>query len=156
MSDRLVSAASLPPPSPSSVISILPSPSTEGPGGAPRGRSHIPEQQARRTQHTAPGTPICSPRDLHAALRMRSAPVSGLLAPVALLFLLWSSDRLTDACSCSPVHPQQAFCNADIGEAGDVSAERRGWCGAEGTERGAERMVRSAGHRAGNSAERSV
>ncbi|XP_077313007.1 metalloproteinase inhibitor 2 [Lithobates pipiens] len=45
---------------------------------------------------------------------MRSAPVTGLLAPVALLFLLWSSDRLADACSCSPVHPQQAFCNADI------------------------------------------
>ncbi|XP_053567637.1 metalloproteinase inhibitor 2-like [Bombina bombina] len=44
---------------------------------------------------------------------MRSAPVSGLLAPVALLVLLWPSNRLT-ACSCSLVHPQQAFCNADI------------------------------------------
>lgn len=45
---------------------------------------------------------------------MRAAPVSGLLAPVALLVLLWPSDRFCEACSCSPVHPQQAFCNADI------------------------------------------
>ncbi|XP_053565300.1 LOW QUALITY PROTEIN: metalloproteinase inhibitor 2-like [Bombina bombina] len=45
---------------------------------------------------------------------MRSAPVSVLLAPVALLVLLWPSNWLTEACSCSPVHPQQAFCNADI------------------------------------------
>ncbi|KPP77197.1 TIMP metallopeptidase inhibitor 2 precursor-like [Scleropages formosus] len=42
-----------------------------------------------------------------------STMVSGVLA-AAVLLLLWRVDRMTEACSCSPVHPQQAFCNADI------------------------------------------
>lgn len=32
------------------------------------------------------------------------------------LLLLGTLLRPADACSCSPVHPQQAFCNADIGK----------------------------------------
>ncbi|XP_003217099.1 metalloproteinase inhibitor 2 isoform X2 [Anolis carolinensis] len=42
-----------------------------------------------------------------------SAALRSLLAWLALL-LLGRMDRLADACSCSPVHPQQAFCNADV------------------------------------------
>lgn len=30
------------------------------------------------------------------------------------LLLLATLLRPADACSCSPVHPQQAFCNADV------------------------------------------
>ncbi|KAE8575769.1 hypothetical protein XENTR_v10003936 [Xenopus tropicalis] len=45
---------------------------------------------------------------------MLAAPVSSLLLPVAMLVLMWPSQKLSEACSCSPVHPQQAFCNADI------------------------------------------
>lgn len=32
------------------------------------------------------------------------------------LLLLATLLRPADACSCSPVHPQQAFCNADVGK----------------------------------------
>ncbi|KAF4012834.1 hypothetical protein G4228_003347 [Cervus hanglu yarkandensis] len=32
------------------------------------------------------------------------------------LLLLGTLLPRADACSCSPVHPQQAFCNADIGD----------------------------------------
>ncbi|CAM5155408.1 unnamed protein product [Eretmochelys imbricata] len=43
------------------------------------------------------------------------APVPSLLAwPALLLLLLGRAARPADACSCSPVHPQQAFCNADL------------------------------------------
>ncbi|XP_061462980.1 metalloproteinase inhibitor 2-like [Rhineura floridana] len=42
-----------------------------------------------------------------------SATLPSLLASLAVL-LLGRMDRLADACSCSPVHPQQAFCNADV------------------------------------------
>uniref|UniRef100_A0A0F7Z5I6 Metalloproteinase inhibitor 2 n=1 Tax=Micrurus fulvius TaxID=8637 RepID=A0A0F7Z5I6_MICFL len=42
-----------------------------------------------------------------------SATLPSLLASLAVL-LLGRVDRLADACSCSPVHPQQAFCNADV------------------------------------------
>ncbi|KAJ8367543.1 hypothetical protein AAFF_G00315160 [Aldrovandia affinis] len=30
------------------------------------------------------------------------------------VFLLWRVSEIAEACSCSPVHPQQAFCNADV------------------------------------------
>lgn len=41
--------------------------------------------------------------------------VNGILCTLALL-VLWRAEELTEACSCAPVHPQQAFCNADVGE----------------------------------------
>lgn len=41
--------------------------------------------------------------------------VNGILCTLALL-VLWRSEELAEACSCAPVHPQQAFCNADVGE----------------------------------------
>lgn len=40
---------------------------------------------------------------------------NGILGTLALLFL-WRAEELAEACSCAPVHPQQAFCNADVGE----------------------------------------
>lgn len=43
------------------------------------------------------------------------ACVSGLVATVVLL-ILCRVEEIAEACSCSPVHPQQAFCNADIGK----------------------------------------
>ncbi|XP_043924074.1 metalloproteinase inhibitor 2 [Protopterus annectens] len=33
---------------------------------------------------------------------------------VLVTLMLWRVEQITDACSCSPVHPQQAFCNADV------------------------------------------
>lgn len=39
--------------------------------------------------------------------------VSRLFATVTVL-LLWRVEEIAEACSCSPVHPQQAFCNADV------------------------------------------
>lgn len=42
--------------------------------------------------------------------------VNGIMGALALLLLLWRADELAEACSCAPVHPQQAFCNADVGE----------------------------------------
>lgn len=39
----------------------------------------------------------------------------GILCALALL-LLWRAEELAEACSCAPVHPQQAFCNADVGK----------------------------------------
>ncbi|VFV37510.1 metalloproteinase inhibitor 2 [Lynx pardinus] len=44
---------------------------------------------------------------------MGSAARSLRLA-LGLLLLLGTLLRRADACSCSPVHPQQAFCNADV------------------------------------------
>ncbi|XP_057571885.1 metalloproteinase inhibitor 2 isoform X1 [Hippopotamus amphibius kiboko] len=41
------------------------------------------------------------------------------------LLLLGTLLRPADACSCSPVHPQQAFCNADVGKDGDPARARR-------------------------------
>ncbi|XP_061567710.1 metalloproteinase inhibitor 2b [Cololabis saira] len=32
---------------------------------------------------------------------------------VAILFL-WRVEEMAEACSCSPAHPQQAFCNSDV------------------------------------------
>ncbi|XP_036407822.1 metalloproteinase inhibitor 2-like [Megalops cyprinoides] len=39
--------------------------------------------------------------------------VSSLFAALVVL-LLWRVEEIAEACSCSPVHPQQAFCNADV------------------------------------------
>lgn len=41
--------------------------------------------------------------------------VNGVVCTLVLL-VLWRTDELAEACSCAPVHPQQAFCNADVGE----------------------------------------
>lgn len=49
------------------------------------------------------------------------------------LLLLATLLRRADACSCSPVHPQQAFCNADVGKrlypvrAAHLPAGAAGW-----------------------------
>ncbi|XP_029105962.1 metalloproteinase inhibitor 2a [Scleropages formosus] len=42
-----------------------------------------------------------------------SRALRSLWAAVALL-LAWRLHELAEACSCSPVHPQQAYCNADV------------------------------------------
>lgn len=42
------------------------------------------------------------------------AALPGLLAWLAVLLLARAPPA--DGCSCSPIHPQQAFCNADVGE----------------------------------------
>ncbi|XP_005989147.1 metalloproteinase inhibitor 2a [Latimeria chalumnae] len=43
-----------------------------------------------------------------------SSPLSHLFATLALLLLWEAVKEMTEACSCSPTHPQQAFCNADV------------------------------------------
>lgn len=55
--------------------------------------------------------------DGRAASRLLKMPfsVNGILCTVVLL-VLWRTEELAEACSCAPVHPQQAFCNADVGE----------------------------------------
>ncbi|KAL2102027.1 hypothetical protein ACEWY4_003788 [Coilia grayii] len=40
-------------------------------------------------------------------------PNNSVLATLVVL-LLWRVKEIAEACSCSPMHPQQAFCNADI------------------------------------------
>nr|XP_006635475.1 PREDICTED: metalloproteinase inhibitor 2 [Lepisosteus oculatus] len=42
-----------------------------------------------------------------------SCTVSSFFATLAVL-LLWRVKEIAEGCSCSPVHPQQAFCNADV------------------------------------------
>lgn len=42
-------------------------------------------------------------------------PSNSILATLVVL-LLWRVEEIAEACSCSPMHPQQAFCNADIGK----------------------------------------
>ncbi|XP_023659450.1 metalloproteinase inhibitor 2-like [Paramormyrops kingsleyae] len=32
----------------------------------------------------------------------------------AVVLLLWRVEEIAEACSCAPVHPQQAFCSADV------------------------------------------
>eukprot|EP00064_Thunnus_orientalis_P018956 superscaffoldBa00004544_g19065 len=49
--------------------------------------------------------------------------VNGILCTLALL-VLWRAEELAEACSCAPVHPQQAFCNADIVIRAKVVGER--------------------------------
>ncbi|CAG00218.1 unnamed protein product [Tetraodon nigroviridis] len=44
---------------------------------------------------------------------MMSRTVRGGLLALALL-LAWRAEDAAEACSCSPAHPQQAFCNADV------------------------------------------
>ncbi|XP_023676166.1 metalloproteinase inhibitor 2a [Paramormyrops kingsleyae] len=39
--------------------------------------------------------------------------ISSFFATLVVL-LLWRVEEIAEACSCSPVHPQQAFCNADV------------------------------------------
>lgn len=39
--------------------------------------------------------------------------VSSCYITLVLLFL-WRVEEIAEACSCSPAHPQQAFCNADV------------------------------------------
>ncbi|XP_075889681.1 metalloproteinase inhibitor 2a [Nelusetta ayraudi] len=50
--------------------------------------------------------------------------VNGIMGALALLLLLWRADELAEACSCAPVHPQQAFCNADVVIRAKVVGER--------------------------------
>lgn len=59
------------------------------------------KKRRRRTKKTNNKMPSC---------------VNGIMGALALLLLLWRADELAEACSCAPVHPQQAFCNADVGE----------------------------------------
>lgn len=46
------------------------------------------------------------------------------LVTVAILFL-WRVQEMAEACSCSPAHPQQAFCNSDVGKS--VCLTERQW-----------------------------
>ncbi|KAM9559902.1 metalloproteinase inhibitor 2-like [Salvelinus alpinus] len=39
--------------------------------------------------------------------------INGVLCTLTVL-ILWRAEELVEACSCAPVHPQQAFCNADV------------------------------------------
>lgn len=41
---------------------------------------------------------------------------------LAILFL-WRVEEMAEACSCSPAHPQQAFCNSDVVIRAKVSGE---------------------------------
>ena len=42
--------------------------------------------------------------------------VSSCFITLVVLFL-WRVEDIADACRCLPQHPQQAFCNAEIGKA---------------------------------------
>ncbi|KAM9844232.1 metalloproteinase inhibitor 2b [Aulostomus maculatus] len=42
-----------------------------------------------------------------------SRTVNSCVVTLALLFL-WRVEEVAEACSCSPAHPQQAFCNSDV------------------------------------------
>uniref|UniRef100_A0A3P9K189 Metalloproteinase inhibitor 2 n=1 Tax=Oryzias latipes TaxID=8090 RepID=A0A3P9K189_ORYLA len=50
--------------------------------------------------------------------------VNGILGTLALLLLLWRAEELAEACSCAPVHPQEAFCHADVVIRAKVVGER--------------------------------
>ncbi|KAJ0001356.1 hypothetical protein NQD34_006376 [Periophthalmus magnuspinnatus] len=42
-----------------------------------------------------------------------SRTANSVLVTLAILFI-WRVEKLAEACSCSPAHPQQAFCNSDV------------------------------------------
>ncbi|XP_007556399.1 metalloproteinase inhibitor 2-like [Poecilia latipinna] len=42
-----------------------------------------------------------------------SCTMNSCLVALAILFL-WRVEEMAEACSCSPAHPQQAFCNSDV------------------------------------------
>ncbi|KAM4535443.1 metalloproteinase inhibitor 2-like [Fundulus diaphanus] len=42
-----------------------------------------------------------------------SCTMHSCLVALAILFL-WRVEEMAEACSCSPAHPQQAFCNSDV------------------------------------------
>lgn len=58
--------------------------------------------------------------------------VNGIFCTLVLL-VLWGTEELTEACSCAPVHPQQAFCNADVGEYSAVVVYLCGSCTSAGS-----------------------
>ncbi|XP_045840127.1 metalloproteinase inhibitor 2 [Meles meles] len=122
------SLAPSPPPPAAAASRVLLRPATKtreslrgraGPGaeGAPAERSE---------PRAAPARPEASARTAAAAVEPRAPrprvaeppPAMGAAARslrLALgLLLLGTLLRPADACSCSPVHPQQAFCNADV------------------------------------------
>lgn len=60
--------------------------------------------------------------------RLASAAMGAAARSLPLAFCLLLLGTLlprADACNCSPVHPQQAFCNADIGKDGDPAPAGR-------------------------------
>ncbi|KAM4717579.1 metalloproteinase inhibitor 2-like [Anableps anableps] len=42
-----------------------------------------------------------------------SCTMNSCLVALAILFL-WRVEELAEACSCTPVHPQQAYCNSEV------------------------------------------
>lgn len=52
-----------------------------------------------------------------------SRTVRSCLLSLALL-LVWRAEESVEACSCSPAHPQQAFCNSDVGKSAERSESR--------------------------------
>lgn len=87
-------------------------PGAEGaPGSAVRPRTESAQRGAPRAQAAAAEPRARAPGP-------RPPPAMGAAARslwLALgLLLLGTLLRPADACSCSPVHPQQAFCNADV------------------------------------------
>lgn len=41
------------------------------------------------------------------------------------LLLVWRAEETAEACSCSPAHPQQAFCSSDVGKLAKPSETER-------------------------------
>lgn len=77
-------------------------------------RGELPEPRRRRRARARAPRP---PPAMGAAAR-------SLRLALGLLLLLGTLLRPADACSCSPVHPQQAFCNADVGKDRDPAPAR--------------------------------
>lgn len=61
-----------------------------------------------------------------------------------VILFLWRVEEMAEACSCSPAHPQQAFCNSDVGKSmncvkmtefrkelnhGFLEKNKKKWCG---------------------------
>lgn len=51
-----------------------------------------------------------------------SRTVRSCVLTLALL-LVWRAEE-AEGCSCSPAHPQQAFCNSDVGKSDEKEASR--------------------------------